>query len=97
MGLTGLLREVSVKTCPHCKKEYGKHSKKGFMKCLYTANFNLYNAHIEIQKLKNEKIVVEDGKFEVETPEGMQTVQVPEGTKVEMVENEKFAGEKIGQ
>ena len=56
MGLTGVLLEVSRKTCGHCKKEYGKHSKKGFMKCLYTANLNLYQLMIENQKLKNENL-----------------------------------------
>jgi hypothetical protein len=50
MGLTGTLRDISSKICPHCNKQYGDangqkgHSKKQFMKCLYTANYNLYNA-----------------------------------------------------
>ncbi len=52
MVLTGVLFQIASKQCPHCKKTYGKHSKKGFMKCLYTANYNLYNAVIEIQGLK---------------------------------------------
>lgn len=67
MGLTGTLRRVALETCPHCNKEYGKHSKKGFMKCLYTANYNLYNVVIELNQLKSkqpleipEKIVVDD-------------------------------------
>lgn len=58
MGLTGALLAISRQTCPNCKKTYGKvgnvkgHSDKQFMKCLYTANFNLYNAMMEINKLK---------------------------------------------
>jgi len=52
MALTGVLRRVASKVCPHCNKEYGKHSKKGFMKCLYTANYNLYNVVIELNELK---------------------------------------------
>ena len=52
MGLTGVLKQVASKVCPHCSKEYGKHSKKGFMKCLYTANYNLYNVAIELNELK---------------------------------------------
>ncbi len=73
MGLTGVLRQVSLEICPHCNKEYGKHSKKGFMKCLYTANWNLYNIVIELNELKSkqplkipEKIVVDEhGKVKV--------------------------------
>lgn len=55
MGLTGALRQVALKICPHCNKEYGKHSKKGFMKCLYTANYNLYNVVIELNELKSKQ------------------------------------------
>jgi hypothetical protein len=51
MGLTGALKEISVKKCPHCKKEYGRHSKKQFMKCLYTANYNLYHLIQEYNKV----------------------------------------------
>ena len=54
MGLTGALKEVAEKECPHCKKKYGEHSKKGFMRCLYTANFNLYNVIMELKNLKDE-------------------------------------------
>ena len=53
MGLTGTLRIVSTKKCPQCNTEYGKHSKKRFMKCLYTANYNLYNVIIELESYKN--------------------------------------------
>ena len=52
MGMTGALLEISVKTCPHCRKKYGDHSKKRFMKCLYTANYNLYSIIQEYNKLK---------------------------------------------
>jgi hypothetical protein len=51
MGLTGALKEISGKKCPHCKKEYGKHSKKQFMKCLYTANYNFYHLLQEYDKV----------------------------------------------
>ena len=60
MGLTGALFGVSKQVCPHCKLTYGEvngkkgHSKKQFMKCLYTANVNLYNAVIENNILRNE-------------------------------------------
>jgi len=61
MGLTGALLEISGKKCPHCRKVYGKHSKKQFMKCLYTANYNLYHLIQEYNKLKkvDESPVVE--------------------------------------
>lgn len=52
MGLSGALKEVALKKCPHCKKEYGKHSRKQFMKCLYTANYNLYHLLQEYNKIK---------------------------------------------
>ncbi len=60
MGLTGALKEISGKKCPHCRKEYGRHSKKQFMKCLYTANYNLY--HI-IQKYN--ELIKADGSSKV--------------------------------
>jgi len=59
MGLTGTLKQIATKTCPHCGKQYGDgggkkgHSKKQFMKCLYTANYNLYNAVLKIKELEN--------------------------------------------
>ena len=75
MGLTGALREVSLKTCPHCKKEYGRHSKKQFMKCLYTANYNLYHVvkqyneqKEELDKIKSDKVAKEE-KVEIEEGE----------------------------
>ncbi len=74
MGLTGVLRKVALEVCPHCNKEYGKHSKKGFMKCLYTANYNLYNVVIELNQLKSEKMpdaptkINVHGQGEIETP-----------------------------
>ena len=52
MGLTGALKEISGKKCPHCHKKYGDHSKKRFMKCLYTANYNLYHLIQEYNKLR---------------------------------------------
>ena len=52
MVLTGVLRQVSIKKCPQCGKEYGNHSKKGFMRCLYVSNYNLYNVMVELQTLK---------------------------------------------
>lgn len=93
MGLTGQLAQVAVKTCPHCNKEYGKHSKKGFMRCLYTANYNLYNAIIENNKLKNEKIKVVDGEAEIITPEGSKKIKVPKGARIEMVDAPDFKEE----
>jgi len=72
LGLTGILRQIAIQKCAQCKKEYGKHSKKGFMKCLYTANYNLYDAIIRMDQLnqtinelqkeqgKPEKITVDD-------------------------------------
>jgi len=67
MGLTGVLREIATKECPHCNKEYGKHSKKGFMKCLYTANYNLYNVVIELNELRAKQPfeLPEKGKVEI--------------------------------
>ncbi len=55
MGLTGTLLQISKQKCGHCKKEYGKHSKKGFMKCLYTANYNLYTAYNKLNEFEEEK------------------------------------------
>lgn len=54
MGLTGTLRIVSTKMCPQCNTAYGKHSKKQFIRCLYTANYNLYNVMIDLQELRKE-------------------------------------------
>lgn len=53
MALTGALRVIATKQCPHCKKDYGDHSKKGLLRCLYTANYNLYNVVMEYNKLKS--------------------------------------------
>lgn len=81
MGLTGTLKRISTQKCPHCKKEYGKHSKKSFMRCLYTANVNLYNItqQLEIispnrydvvektEKPKAEKLTIDnEGNLKVE-------------------------------
>lgn len=79
MGLTGTLLQISTRQCPHCRKDYGKHSKKQFMRCLYTANHNLYSAAIRINELtgnmvEEEKpkeipqniVVTEDGSVEVD-------------------------------
>lgn len=54
MGLTGTLKNISTLECPHCNKKYGLHSKKGYMKCLYTANYNLYKLVLEFQDYKRE-------------------------------------------
>lgn len=95
MGLTGVLLEVSRKTCGHCRKEYGKHSKKNFMKCLYTANLNLYKSIMEVQRLKaetvNEPQTIEEknGKVEIDTPEGKREIDVPKGAKVEITQSKK--------
>lgn len=51
MGLTGALKEISGKKCGHCKKKYGDHSKKQFMKCLYTANYNLHRMVQEYDRI----------------------------------------------
>ncbi len=43
MPLTGVLKKVGNHKCPHCKNEYGLHSKKQFLRCLYTSDYNYYN------------------------------------------------------
>lgn len=43
MPLTGVLKTVGSRKCPHCKNEYGSHSKKQFLRCLYTSDYNYYN------------------------------------------------------
>ena len=53
MGLTGALKIVSTKKCGQCNKDYGSHSKKAFMRCLYTANYNMYQIMVELNTLKN--------------------------------------------
>ncbi len=82
MGLTGTLLQISRQKCGHCKKEYGKHSKKGFMKCLYTANYNLYHAYEKLNGIEEEtkkkaqedtfdKITVDEkGKVVIDGEEG---------------------------
>ena len=65
MGLTGTLLQISKQKCPHCEKLYGLHSKKGSMKCLYTANMNLYGMVQRFEALKQQqetfdKITVDD-------------------------------------
>jgi len=65
MGLTGVLRKVALEVCPLCNKEYGRHSKKKFMKCLYTANYNLYNMSIELAQLRAENIPEAPDKINV--------------------------------
>jgi len=54
MGLTGALKEISTQKCGHCRTEYGRHSKKQFMKCLYTANWNLYSISQEYNRMLEE-------------------------------------------
>jgi len=73
LGLPAALRQIAKQICPHCNRQYGDidgkkgHSKKQFMKCLYTANYNLYNVVIELNELKAkqpleipEKIIVDE-------------------------------------
>ncbi len=91
MGLTGTLFQIASKQCPHCKKTYGKHSKKGFMKCLYTANYNLYNAVMEIQDLKGELGDVDiekNGDIEISTDGGK------DNWKKDLKSNQEVATEK---
>ncbi len=59
MGLTGALLEISGKKCPHCSKTYGKHSKKQFMKCLYTANYNFYHLLLKYNKVTQRESTVD--------------------------------------
>jgi hypothetical protein len=63
LPLTGALKKVGIRKCPHCKDEYGNHSKKQFLRCLYTSDYNFftlaekYNALIEeYKKLKGEEV-----------------------------------------
>ena len=105
MGLTGTLAQVAVKECPHCQKEYGKHSKKNFMRCLYTANYNLYNVVVELNELKMEKPIVVDenvnvngqGTMHVKAPSGEDLgIKVPAGATVEMIKDKKdFKGGEV--
>lgn len=85
MGLTGTLKRISTQKCPHCKKEYGKHSKKSFMRCLYTANVNLYNATQQLQiMLQNKDNIVE----KIEKPKAEKLTIDNEGNlKVEEIES----------
>ncbi|KKN13483.1 hypothetical protein LCGC14_1005770 [marine sediment metagenome] len=52
MPLTGTLKRVAEDECPHCRKQYGKHSKKAFIRCLVTADYDLANAIVMIERLK---------------------------------------------
>lgn len=67
--LTGALLGISSIKCPHCGRTYGDvgsrkgHSKKQYMRCLYTADYDLANASVEIDKLKKEL-------NKTETPDG---------------------------
>ncbi len=47
-------KEMADKKCGHCGLTYGRHAKKGFMRCLYTANFNLYNIIQQYNDIKDE-------------------------------------------
>jgi|FLOH01.1.fsa_nt_gi hypothetical protein len=85
MGLSGALLEIASKTCPHCKKQYGDtnngkkgHSKKQFIKCLYTANYNLYHLLQEYNKT-----TAELDKMSGEIKEKL--VKVDDNTKGEQV------------
>ena len=87
MGLTGTLKQISLRQCPHCNQEYGKHAKKQFMRCLYTANHNLYNAIIENNELKQEinQFVMGD-KEELKVPEKI-TVDANGSVEIEQIES----------
>ena len=52
MTLTGVLRQIGASKCGHCQKLYQDHSKKGFIKCLYTANWNLYQCMAKLEELQ---------------------------------------------
>jgi len=79
MGLTGALKRIATQVCPHCNKEYGRHSKKGFMKCLYTANYNLYNVVIELNQLKSEQVPAVPTEMNVH---GQGKIEIPNKTNV---------------
>ena len=51
MPLTGVLKQVSSRKCPHCKDEYGDHSKKQFLRCLYTSDYNFYELATKYNQL----------------------------------------------
>jgi len=56
LPLTGALKKVAGHKCPHCQKDYGEHSKKQFLRCLYTSDYHLYELitkHNELQEKYN--------------------------------------------
>lgn len=65
MGLTGRLKQISLLECQNCKKEFGKHSKKSFTRCLYFVNLDLYRAIEEIKALKNELFTISNVPKEI--------------------------------
>jgi hypothetical protein len=57
LALTGALKKVAEHKCPHCEKDYGRHSKKQFLRCLYTSDYHLYDLiqkYNELQAKHNE-------------------------------------------
>lgn len=57
MPLSGMLRKVANHKCPICGKEYGNHSKKNFMRCLYTSNYHMNEMLVELDKYKNDVVL----------------------------------------
>ncbi len=61
MVLHGALAQAASIKCPHCGVTYGDsngkkgHSKKNFIRCLYTADHDLANALIRIDTVTNER------------------------------------------
>ena len=52
-----LIKQISAQKCGHCEIPRGEHSKKNLMRCLYTADLNLYRAYKKLQE--QEKIIDE--------------------------------------
>ncbi len=85
MGLTGMLLQVSLQKCPFCSKEYGKHSKKGYMRCLAAASVNLHRAIQENDKLRafiEEKIKEESLQSRQEDSTDASPESNPEGAEI---------------
>ncbi len=62
MPLTGKLKQVAGHKCPHCQTEYGEHSKKQFLRCLYTSDYNFYKLAEEHNMLIEEYKKIKEGK-----------------------------------
>lgn len=85
MVLKGTLRKVSLVTCDHCSKEISKHSKKDFIRCLYTANFNLRKFANEVAMLRE---YIENGQ-KVEPPKDTSNDASVHATESVVVKNEQ--------